>query len=74
MASIQVDDKTAKELQSLADSCGKSVQEYLAALVGSGEATKLSDAEFESELTALTHHGPSLPADFSRADIYADHD
>ena len=74
MASIQVDDRTAKELQLLATACGKSVQEYLASLVGNIETPKLSDAEFESELKALTHQGPSLPADFSRADIYADHD
>jgi predicted DNA-binding antitoxin AbrB/MazE fold protein len=31
-------------------------------------------ANFESELDALVFDGPSLPPDFSRADIYADHD
>jgi predicted DNA-binding antitoxin AbrB/MazE fold protein len=30
--------------------------------------------EFESQLEDLLFDGPSLPQDFSRADIYADHD
>jgi predicted DNA-binding antitoxin AbrB/MazE fold protein len=30
--------------------------------------------DFESELDALLFSGPTLPSDFSRADIYADHD
>jgi predicted DNA-binding antitoxin AbrB/MazE fold protein len=29
---------------------------------------------FDEELDSLLFDGPSLPADFSRADIYADHD
>jgi predicted DNA-binding antitoxin AbrB/MazE fold protein len=41
-----------------------------------GEARELgeSDADFDAELDALLFDGPSLPRDFSRADIYADHD
>jgi hypothetical protein len=30
--------------------------------------------EFDDELESLLFDGPSLPADFSRADVYADHD
>lgn len=30
--------------------------------------------DFDAELDALLFDGPSLPPDFSRADIYADHD
>lgn len=30
--------------------------------------------DFETQLELLLFDGPSLPADFSRADIYADHD
>jgi predicted DNA-binding antitoxin AbrB/MazE fold protein len=30
--------------------------------------------DFDGELEPLLFDGPSLPADFSRADIYADHD
>jgi predicted DNA-binding antitoxin AbrB/MazE fold protein len=33
-----------------------------------------ADRDFDRELDALLFEGPSLPADFSRADIYADHD
>jgi predicted DNA-binding antitoxin AbrB/MazE fold protein len=29
---------------------------------------------FDAELESLLFSGPSLPPDFSRADIYADHD
>ncbi|MGD9633290.1 MAG: antitoxin AF2212-like protein [Pirellulales bacterium] len=31
-------------------------------------------ADFEAELEPLLFDGPNLPADFSRADIYVDHD
>jgi predicted DNA-binding antitoxin AbrB/MazE fold protein len=37
---------------------------------GSGKA----DAAWGEELDSLLFDGPSLPPDFSRADIYADHD
>jgi hypothetical protein len=30
--------------------------------------------DFDAELEPLLFDGPNLPADFSRADIYADHD
>lgn len=30
--------------------------------------------EFDAELSQLTFDGPTLPGDFSRADIYIDHD
>ena len=30
--------------------------------------------DFDAQLDELLFDGPSLPADFSRADIYADHD
>ena len=41
-----------------------------------GQAPALSDAEFEHLLDELESGPglPHLPADFSRADIYADHD
>ena len=34
----------------------------------------LPAADFDAELDSLLSDGPSLPNDFSRADIYADHD
>jgi predicted DNA-binding antitoxin AbrB/MazE fold protein len=33
-----------------------------------------ASAEFEAELEPLLFDGPSLPADFSRGDIYAERD
>lgn len=32
------------------------------------------NADFDAELEPLMFDGPNLPPDFSRADIYADHD
>ena len=34
----------------------------------------LSDEEFDRQLAELSADGPTLPADFSRADIYLDRD
>jgi hypothetical protein len=45
--------------------------------LGAGPAPPLSDEEFDRLLDELSEGLPplpSLPADFSRADIYADHD
>ena len=41
---------------------------------GGGENGRKADAAFGEELEPLLFDGPSLPPDFSRADIYADHD
>jgi hypothetical protein len=41
---------------------------------GGGDRPRLAVSEFEAELTQLAFDGPSLPADFSRADIYSEHD
>ena len=35
---------------------------------------RLSVQEFEAELLQLAFDGPGLPSDFSRADIYGEHD
>jgi predicted DNA-binding antitoxin AbrB/MazE fold protein len=34
----------------------------------------LSAQEFDQQLLILASDGPTLPADFSRADVYRDHD
>ena len=39
----------------------------------SGNAPPIN-ADFDAELEPLLFDGPSLPTDFSRADIYVDHD
>ena len=36
--------------------------------------TSPANADFDEQLSGLLFDGPSLPADFSRADIYAEHD
>jgi predicted DNA-binding antitoxin AbrB/MazE fold protein len=40
----------------------------------SGTGANGGASEFDRELEPLLFDGPSLPMDFSRADIYADHD
>jgi hypothetical protein len=37
------------------------------------ERSRETSEEFDAELSKLEFDGPSLPADFSRADIYDDH-
>ncbi len=77
MTSIQLDDGTASGLAAIAASHGVSVADYLRSIVarenGATEA-HLSPQDFDAELDPLVFDGPSLPADFSRADIYNDHD
>ncbi len=77
MPPIQLDEKTAARLAAMALQCGMTVEAYLR-LVVAGEnpmaKTESTAHDFDAELDALLFDGPSLPADFSRADIYADHD
>jgi hypothetical protein len=52
-----------------------SVAEYRRTLVPPAiSAIRPSWDELEREFIALSSPGPSLPADFSRADIYLNHD
>ena len=77
MPSIQIDDQTARALESLAASFGMTIEQYLkmeAAKFTTTAPTPISEAEFDSQLEVLTHHGPSLPEGFSPSDIYSDHD
>ena len=75
MATINVNESTAKQLQELAAAQGLSVEEYVQSIVPQvNNGATISADEFEAQLTALSFHGPSLPANFSRADIYFDHD
>ena len=75
MVSIELDDQTAEKLSSLAAERGLSVTDYLRTLVATqpGEAVP-SVLDFDADLDDLLHDGPSLSADFSRDDIYAQHD
>jgi len=75
MVTIQIDEQTAKELERQARTAGVTVAEYVRSLVPTPVATSRPTwDELENEIVALSTPGPSLPADFSRADIYSDHD
>ncbi len=77
----QITPETAALLATQAQAQGLDVDTYLQRLLGVPQSSQslatLSDQEFEAlmkELAQGTASRPPLPADFSRADIYADHD
>jgi hypothetical protein len=75
MISIQVDETTAQALEDQAKRAGMTVGEYVRTLLPFEEPPKRPAwEEIEQQIVALSTDGPSLPADFSRADIYRDHD
>ena len=76
MTSIHVDDDTAEGLTELARASHMTVAEFLRTLALHSRAamTEATAADFDAELEPLLLDGPTLPADFSRADIYLDHD
>ncbi len=75
MITIQLDDDTVAALRIQAARGGYQLEEYLRLLAGKRLPAEAAEwAELEHELDALSGCNPGLPADFSRADIYADHD
>jgi hypothetical protein len=73
--------ETAEMLHAHAKAQGLSIDEYLRALLGLGSGEKaladMSEAEFDAlmqEFAKGTENIPPLPPDFSRDDIYSDHD
>jgi hypothetical protein len=76
MTTIQVDEDTANVLTQLATVHHMSVPELLRTLAERGSAARpsASAVDFDQELDSLLFDGPTLPADFSRADFYRDHD
>ena len=77
MPQISLDDKTFSQLQSAAKTRGLTVGEYLQSLIeqeGNGILPAFSARDFEQVLDELATDGPPLPRDFSRADVYAEHD
>jgi hypothetical protein len=75
MVTIQIDEITAKALEVQAQSAGMTVAEYVRTLVpNGGPANRPSWDEIEGQIMSLSTDGPSLPDDFSRADVYRDHD
>ncbi len=78
---IEVSDETAKILQSNATIRNIDMDAYLRALVEAEARLANSDslalAEFDRDMDALalpTESLPTLPLDFSRGDLYEDHD
>ena len=78
MATLHISDETAKSLAARAGAEGVSVDEMLGRLLRNGIVERAEPRvpvdEFDSILDAESTEAPLLPADFSRADIYADHD
>jgi hypothetical protein len=76
MTTIHVDDQVAHQLEVQARKAGMSVSEYLRTLVPAppASASRPSWDEIEREIDSLSAPEATLPPDFSRVDIYSDHD
>ena len=77
MITLELNPQTAEKISALAAASGMTVDAYLQSLLPSsanGSTPKLSLAELESLLNQHAFDGPTLPSDFSRADIYGEHD
>jgi hypothetical protein len=73
--------ETAEMLHAHAKTQGLSIDAYLRTLLGLGSSENaladMSQEEFDAlmeEFAQGTEHVPPLPPDFSRDDIYSDHD
>lgn len=79
MPKFELDTTTAQALEEAAKSTNMTVGEFVRfRLLGKPNCDATNDAEsianFDSELDELVFSATSLPGDFSRADIYNDHD
>jgi hypothetical protein len=77
MATVILDEHTVDELQAQAAASGMSVDAYVKLLLtgpGAAAAPRLSLGELEELLSQHAFDGPTLPSDFSRAEIYGEHD
>ncbi|HEY3968789.1 MAG TPA: hypothetical protein VGM05_29845 [Planctomycetaceae bacterium] len=77
MATVELETYTADQLHALAAASGMTAEAYLKLLLPASvndARSKLSLAEVEILLSENAFDGPTLPADFSRADIYDGHD
>lgn len=84
--SLQIDKETAEALQAQADASGMTLEDYLRSIAlaregppdGGPNGRVSAGADFDALLDQFFAENPgplpSLPADFSRADLYADHD
>ena len=77
---IKLSDEQCEQLAALSDETGKPWQELLSEFlvaysVRVHTAQSAGDTDsFERELEKVAFHAPGLPCDFSRADIYIEHD
>jgi uncharacterized protein (DUF1778 family) len=81
---LRLNSETERKLREVAAHLGQTLEAYLEQLAeqnagiapAPSPTQELSDEEFERLLDQLSEGPtlPPLPADFSRADIYADHD
>ena len=69
MVTIQVDEQTAERIATLAKQQGVTAAELLKQLVPDAKRSGREAQELLAEIDRLSFDGPSLPADFSRADI-----
>lgn len=77
MATVELDKNTAEQLKALAAASGMSPDAYLKLLLpvsANGAEARLSADELDTLLQQHAFEGSTLPADFSRADIYDKHD
>ena len=77
MPALQLDPHTAERLEALAAASGLTIDEYLQLLLpaqANGDRAKLSLSELDALLNENAFEGSTLPVDFSRADIYDEHD
>lgn len=76
MTHIEIDDLTAEYLKAEAAARSMSVADYLKLLIlpTSKPNSEASQEELDAELEQLALDLPTLPEDFSRADIYDEHD
>ncbi|HTI51532.1 MAG TPA: hypothetical protein VL475_11295 [Planctomycetaceae bacterium] len=77
MAILEIDPDVAERLNALAAASGMTAEAYLNLLLpawANGGAPRLSESELDSLLSENSFDGSTLPADFSRADIYDEHD
>jgi hypothetical protein len=76
MVRIQLPDSVVAALAAQANQQGLSLEAYLAHIAGknSSPPQHAQFDEWERELEELSFEAPPLHADFSRSDIYLDHD
>ncbi|MBS0267180.1 MAG: hypothetical protein JSS02_34970 [Planctomycetes bacterium] len=76
MPILQLDPDTTERLEALAAASGMTVDAYLRLLLptlSNGTHAKVSPGELDELLVENSFEGLTLPADFSRADIYDEH-